>query len=96
MNEKVVSASLLSATQAVAVFTSVMPPMHVVRRARNDSSVVQDVRTAESAGGAIVVVVGLLTSYLVKDPTPAMIAIVIAGVMVVLYERILFATPKEK
>lgn len=95
MNEKVVSASLLSATQAVAVFTAVMPPMHMVRRTSGNQTTIQDTRTAEKAGTVIVVSVGLLASYLVRDPTPAMIAVIVAGAMTVMYEQILMNTPKE-
>lgn len=85
MSEKVVNASLLSATQAVAVFTSVMPPIHQVKRDPKPD----DVRIAERAGVAIVVSIGLLTTIIVRDPSPAMVAVMVSAGMVVLYESVL-------
>ena len=89
MNEKVISASLLSATTAVAVFTSVMPSVNEVSRDAHKPQVVRDTRAAERVGAVIVMTVGFLTAYLVRDPMPAGVAVMVAGGMVVLYESVL-------
>lgn len=95
MNDAVVSASLLSVTQSVGVFTTVLPPFAEVRKTVGDPGVTNDVRMGEAVASALVISIGLIASAMVKDPAPAMIAIVAAGGMVVMYESILRQTPKE-
>ena len=95
MTGDVTSASLLSVTQSIGTFTALLPKLSDVRKATHDSDVVHDVRMGEVASTALVVSVGVIAYSMVKSPVPAMVAIVSAGALVLMYESVLQATPKE-
>lgn len=96
MSENVTSAVLLSATTAVPVFTGLLPSFPEVRRSIGDPGTVNDVRLGEVAASGTVIAVGLIASSLVKSPVPAMVAVVAALGMVVMYESALRSYPTER
>ena len=96
MNTEASSAALLSVTQSVVVFTALLPPFSDVRKSSGDVDMVNDVRIGEAASAALVVGIGLMASSLVKSPVPAMVAVVSAGALVLMYESALQANPKTK
>lgn len=91
----VTSASLLSVTQSVGVFGSMLPSFGEVRKTMGDPAVINDVRMGELAASGIVISVGLIASIMVDSPVPAMIAVGCSGAMVLMYESVLQSTPKE-
>lgn len=95
MNSDQASATLLSVTQSVAVFTTLLPPLSDVRKSRGDADTVNDVRMGELASSALVVSIGLFASGMTNSPVPAMVAVVSAVGLVLMYESVLSATPKE-
>lgn len=95
MNSDQASATLLSVTQSVAVFTTLLPPLSEVRKSRGNADTVNDVRMGELAASALVVSIGLMASTMTNSPVPAMVAILSAAGLIVMYESVLSATPKE-
>lgn len=95
MNENVVAATLLSVTNSAVVFTSLLPPLSEVRRAKGQHDIINDVRMAEAAASALVISTGVIATSLTKSPIPAMATILAAVGLVVMYESVLSATPKE-
>lgn len=95
MNEHVTTASLLSVTQSVGVFTAVLPPFGEVRKTMGDPATVNDVRMGEMVASGVVISIGLIASLMVDSPIPAMIAIGASGAMVLMYESVLQSTPRE-
>lgn len=96
MNEQATSASLLAITSSVGMFTGLLPSLSEVRKTQGDPSVINDVRVGEIAASALTVSVGLMASSMVKSPVPAMVAVVSAVALVVMYESVLQSPPKEK
>lgn len=92
----VAGVSLLAVTQAVSVYTSLLPPVSTVRRADRDPSILADVRMAEMTGTALALGTGLLASVVTRSRTPFVVSAGIAVVMVVMYECLYFSTPAEK
>lgn len=84
-------AAILSATQGISAFNSLLPPLHTVRRANFtvDAETVKDVRAGEFAAGAITISVGILIAALTRSAYPAIIALVISGLLIVVYESVL-------
>jgi len=81
----------------VSIFNSLCPPFHEVRQATaNNPVIANDVRTAEIAAVSLTVAIGLIGSGITKSPVPAMLAIVAAGALVVMYESVLRTHPTEK
>lgn len=95
MESQDVTLSMLSATQAVAVFTALSPSISEVRRAVNDPVLTNDVRMAEMLSAAIVAGIGVTATVMVKSPVPAMVSIASAGLFIFMYESVLRTTPKE-
>lgn len=96
MNNEVTSASLLSATQSIATFTALLPHLSDVRKSIGDPDTVHDVRMGEIAASALVVSVGMIATSMVKSPVPAMVSVVSALALVVMYESVLQATPHKE
>lgn len=95
MTPEVQSASLLSVTQSIAVFTSLLPPLSEVRKTVGEAGTINDTRMAEAAASVLVISVGIIATSMVGSPVPAMAAIVSAAGLVIMYESVLQATPKE-
>jgi len=97
MNGEIASVSLLAITSSISIFNSLCPPLHEVRQATgNNATVTNDVRVAEIAAVSLTVAIGLTGSGLTKSPVPAMLSIIAAGALVVMYESVLKSTPYEK
>ncbi len=95
MNDQTASLAMLSVTQTVAVFTTLLPPVTDVRKAVGDEVMTNDVRMAEGMALGLVVIIGVTATAITKSPVPAMVSIAGAGGMVLMYESILATTPKE-
>lgn len=89
------SLTMLAVTSSVGLYTSLLPSLSDVRKANNDPTVTNDVRMGEIAAGSLAVSIGLLASTMTGSPAPAMVAVVCAVGITLMYESILTATPKE-
>lgn len=96
MNNEQASATLLSITQSVGIFSALLPHLAEVRRSAGDPSTINDVRIGEVAASALVVSIGLMASALVNSPVPAGVAVVSAVLLVAMYESVLQSVPHEK
>lgn len=84
------AAILLSVTQSVVVFTSLLPPFAEVRKAdEHDADMRADVRMGEIAASTLVVGIGVIASAVTKSPLPAMASIVCAVILAAMYESVL-------
>lgn len=93
MDGTIASVGLLAVTSSVSIFNNLCPPFHEVRQASaTDTTMAKDVRTAEIAAVSLAVAIGLIGSGMTKSPVPAMLAIVAAGALVVMYESVLHTT----
>lgn len=97
MDSAIASTSLLAITSSISIFNSLCPPFHEVRQATvQNRTTVNDVRTAEIAAVSLTVAIGLTGSGMTKSPAPAMLSIIAAAALVIMYESVLQQTPKEK
>ena len=96
MTENPASATLLVVTASVTAFTALLPEFSEVRKATGQADLVNDVRMGEVAAFGMVTAIGLTATSLTKSPMPAMVGIISAVALVVMYESVLSATPKEK
>jgi len=96
MSEGVASSTLLIVTASVTAFTSLLPEFSDVRKATGQADLTNDVRLGEVAAFGMVTAIGLTATSLTKSPIPAMVGIISAVALVVMYESVLSATPKEK
>ncbi len=96
MSENVASSTLLVVTASLTAFTSLLPQFSEVRKATGQADLTNDVRMGEIAAFGLVVGIGLTATSLTKSPVPAMVGIISAVALVVMYESVLSATPKEK
>jgi len=95
VNEVVVSSTLLAVTQSTVIFTALLPEFGDVRKSVGNPDMINDVRLGEIAAGGLVIATGLIATSLAKSPIPAAVSIMCAVGLVVLYESVLLATPKE-
>lgn len=96
MNSEVASVSLLAITSSISIFNSLCPPLHQVRQATDHNvTVTNDVRVAEIAAVSLTVAIGLTGSGLTKNPAPAILSIIAAGALVLMYECVLKSQPYE-
>lgn len=95
MDGAIASTSLLAITSSIGIFNSLCPPFHTIRQATGDPRTVADVRTAEVAAVALTVAIGLIGSGMTKSPLPAVLSVVAAGALVLMYESVLRSTPIE-
>ena len=96
MTDSPTSATLLVVTASVTAFTALLPPFSDVRKATGQADLTNDVRLGEVAALGMTVAIGLTATSLTKSPVPAMVGIMSAVALVVMYESVLSATPKEK
>ncbi len=95
MNEQTTSVTLLSVTSSISIYTALLPPLSDVRKARGNQDVTNDVRMGELAATALTVAIGVSASAMVDSPIPGMVSVLAALTLVVMYETVLSATPKE-
>lgn len=96
MSESVASSTLLVVTASVTAFTALLPEFSDVRKATGQPDLVNDVRLGEVAAFGMVTAIGLTATSLTKSPVPAMVGILAATALVVMYESVLASYPKEK
>lgn len=96
MNNDQASATLLSVTQSVGIFSTLLPHLAEVRKSQGDPGTINDVRIGEAAASALVVSIGLMATSLVGSPAPVLVAIASAAVLCFMYESVLRAVPVEK
>lgn len=76
--------------QTISSFTTFLPPLSDVRKAGpDDADMAGDVRLGEIAATALAVGVGAIASSLLGDPTPTVIALLVALALIVVYETAL-------
>jgi len=90
------SLTMLAVTASIGVYTSLLPSLSEVRKATGDPVITNDVRMGEVAAAALAISIGLMASGMAGTPVPAMVAVVCAVGVTLMYESILSATPKEK
>src|SRR6266540_5110625 len=95
MSENVTGSTLLVVTASVTAFTTVLPKIGEVRRASTDSDTARDVRMGEAAALGMTVAIGVTASSLSKSPVPAMVGIVSALALVLMYESVLQTVPAK-
>ena len=82
--------AFIAVTQGINVFNTLMPPLDDIRVSDpSDMHMSQSVRTAEWAGTVITLSLGILASALSNSSAPFVIALIIVGVLVFIYERTL-------
>lgn len=92
-NSNVASATLLSMTNSVVVFTSLLPPFADVRKASPmDPDMLNDVRLGEAAASALVIGVGLVASNVTGSSAPTIVSVIAAVALVGMYESVLRGT----
>lgn len=80
----------LAMTQGIGSATWFLPKITDVRRmSSRDPEAVADIRVGESAMLVTTFGIGAMCSYLSKSPLPAIVALVTAGMVIVLYESVL-------
>ena len=90
------SLTMLAVTSSIGLYTSLLPSLSDIRKADNDPTIINDVRVGEIAAGCLAVSIGLMASTMTGTPGPAMVSVIVAVGITVMYESILTATPKEK
>lgn len=96
MDPNVIGPATLSLTQTVATFFTFLPGLREVRKANQDDAELRaDVRHGELSSTVIAVGVGAIISFLTKSPTPIYISIMIAFLLIVIYEITLRKDPNR-
>jgi len=95
MSENVTASTLIAITAGTAVFTSLLPPLHDVRKSLADEGMVNDVRMGEGASSALVIGIGVVAAVMTRSPVPLLASVVATAAMVVMYESVLATQPKE-
>ena len=85
-NPNVIGPATLSVTQAVAAFFTFLPSIKEVRQAGPNDDTAKDVRTGEIAASVVALGVGTIITAITGSPTPVFVALVIVGVLVLVYE----------
>jgi len=93
VSENVTGSTLLVVTASVTAFTTLMPRFGDVRRANTNSDTARDVRMGEAAALGMTVAIGITASSLTKSPVPAMVGVVSALALVLMYESVLQTKP---
>lgn len=76
--------------QTISSFTTFLPPLAEVRKAGpDDADIAGDVRLGEIAASAVAIGVGAIASSLLGDPTPTLIAALVAFALILVYETAL-------
>lgn len=89
------SASLLSVTTSVTVFTALLPPFGEVRKAVGNEDLTNDVRMGEIAASALVIGIGISASAFTHSPVPTLASVGFCAVLIGIYEAVLASQPKE-
>jgi hypothetical protein len=88
------SAALLAMTQAIAAFTTFLPPLAEVRKKSIDDPLFAgDVRVGELAAVSLTIGVGTIVSGLTGSNAPIVVSLITAFGLVVLYESTLRSVP---
>lgn len=93
VDPNLIGPSTLAISQAIGSFNAFLPKLAEIRKATpaDDPSFAADVRTGEVAAVALTVAVGAIVSSLTGSHTPAVVSVVCAVGLVVLYESTLRA-----
>lgn len=92
MDPSIIGPATLSMTSAVGMFQSILPPLREVRKhSLDDAEFAADVRLGEVAAVGLALGIGAVTSSLTRSSTPIVVAAVMAGGLVFLYESTLRA-----
>lgn len=93
MASDVVGPATLAITQAVGSFQFFLPRLSDVRKAdiTKDPGIVGDVRMGELAAGTLCLGVGTIVSALTQSPIPALVAMLMAAILIAVYEATLIA-----
>lgn len=85
--------AMLSVTSGIQAFQSLLPKISEIRKADpvNNPDVAADVRMGEVAGATLTMGIGLIASSLTQNPLPAVTALVMVIILVVVYESALKA-----
>lgn len=84
------SVGMLAVTQGMSAFNAFLPSLTDVRQAAaNDTTMVASVRTGEFAGTAVTISIGAIASSLSKSSLPSVLALIIVGIMITIYESAL-------
>lgn len=93
-NPNALGPASLAVGQAVGSFSVFLPRFTDVRQsAPHDKTMVRDVRLGEVAAVAMSLGIGVILSSLSGEPAPAIVALVMALIVVVLYEQALRSEP---
>lgn len=96
MKDTTISASLLGVTTSISVFVSLLPDLGDVRKARGEPDLTNDVRLGEIAATGLVLATGFAASAMVESPVPGVLSVIASVGLILMYESILTAPPKEK
>lgn len=96
MSENATASTLVAVTAGMTVFTSLLPPLHDVRKSIADEGMVNDVRMGEGAAAALTIGIGVVATGLSHSVSPLLFSILATAAMVVMYESVLATQPKEK
>ena len=90
-NADMVGPASLAISQGVTAFLSFLPKLSEIRKAdpATDPGMVGDVRMGEVAATAVCVGVGTIVSSLTGSPLPAFVAVLVALVLICIYESAL-------
>ena len=94
MDGNVIGAATLSMTQSLTLFHQFLPTFADISKAdpQVDKAVVRDVRLGELAAVLMTLGIGGMTSALTGSSVPAVVALITAGGLVMLYEAALSST----
>lgn len=91
-----VGAATLAMTQGISAFTFFLPKISDVRKASvNDPSAVADIRVGEAGGLVVAFGIGAIVSGLTKSTLPVVISLLVALIIICLYETVLRSNPLE-
>lgn len=95
---EIIGPATLSISQGIAAFFTFLPRLSEVRKATPEENpeLAADVRIGEVAATAVCVGVGVITSSLTGSPVPAFVAVVVALVLIGVYETTLNTDPVER
>lgn len=99
-NPNALGPASLAAGQALSSFTTFLPRLSDVRKARSDDpGMIGDVRLGEIAASAVTLGIGVIASSLSGSNAPMIAAIIVAGILISVYEAALrgddLFSPKE-
>lgn len=88
-NSDALGPATLAISQSIGAFQFFLPRLSDVRRSTNDPDMIGDVRLGEVAAGALCLGTGLIVSSLSGSPYPAMVALLMFAILMVVYETAL-------